>query len=80
MDFLDIASKFGVPVAVMVAMGAFFWTIVRWLKPRADKVIDAHLEFVASIKKNSDENSALLNTLLEKSVCNYKEIHDGRKL
>ena len=73
MDFLEVAGKLGVPVAIMFAMGTFFWTVAKWLKPRADQLIDSHLSFVATVQRTSEENSETIKALLDKSVCRFDQ-------
>ena len=71
MDFVDVASKLGVPVAVMVAMGLFFLSVARWFRPRVDQIIDSHLSLISNLKENSDKNTKNLNDLAERAVCQF---------
>lgn len=68
-EFTDVASKLGVPVAVMGAMGLFFWRVAAWFAPRADRLIDAHIDLVESIKSHNEEITEKIQMLAEKSVC-----------
>lgn len=86
-EFIEVASQFGVPVAVMVAMGVFFVAIARWFRPRADQLIDAHLDLVKNIKECNSQNAdsvsknvAALRAMAEKSVCQFNAEAAAQKI
>lgn len=86
-ELIEVAAKFGVPVAVMLAMGAFFLAIARWFKPRADQLIDAHLSLVENIKAcnaaNADsvaKNVLALKAMSEKSICQFNAETSAQKI
>jgi hypothetical protein len=53
--FVDLVNKFGVSTAILAAIALGTWRVIKWLQPRAEKVIDAHIDLVSSLKKNHEE-------------------------
>ena len=93
MDPVDIASRLGVPVAILALIFLFLVRTAKWFRPRADQLIDSHLSLLENMKRNGDTNTTNLaglsrdvRELAEKSVCqfdpsqhcaNFKPPHKG---
>lgn len=70
---LSLVDRFGVPVAVLCALGYAIWRVARWLAPRADKALDGHMEF---LRVNTDINRGLLDTQksLERTIDSHHQV------
>jgi hypothetical protein len=49
--WLETAKSFGVPVCFLAAILYALWQVCRWLAPRLDKLIDAHMAFLDATGK-----------------------------
>jgi small-conductance mechanosensitive channel len=45
-DLSNMVQTFGLAVTGLIALSWFIWQCVRWLKPWAEKVLQAHLDFI----------------------------------
>lgn len=48
-EWLGAIDRFGVAVCVLIATGLTIWRLGKWMGPRVDKVVDAHVGFVAKV-------------------------------
>jgi hypothetical protein len=55
---MDLSQLFnyGVPTALLLL-------VLRWLKPRADRLIDSHLKLVASLTEHLPKQTELLEAI-----------------
>lgn len=54
-EFIAMLRDFGFPVALLCVIGAGFWRALAWLAPRADRVVEAHLDFVGTLKADVND-------------------------
>lgn len=47
-DLAALIQNFGLAVAILIVLGVFLWRLLVWLKPWIEKLVSAHLAFVAS--------------------------------
>ena len=66
--FSETAQSYGLAVAVLIAVIAFFIfalvMMARWLKPRFDRLIDSHIITMENFRTNSD---AIVKTQVDQS-------------
>ena len=78
-DLKDVAGTYGLGVAVLIAIVVFFMTVtcivLRWSAPKADKIINGHLETMAAFKVNSSE----LATCYRDMAATVKSMNDNLK-
>ena len=56
------------PVGLPAIMLFFLWRVARWLRPRADQVIDGHLSLLMSAKTCQEKNTECLESM-ERQAC-----------
>jgi hypothetical protein len=59
-----LATPVGLPAILLFAV----WRIARWLRPRADQVIDGHLSLLISAKTCQEENTKCLQSMEKQAV------------
>lgn len=62
-DAIKLIQNLGFPTAVCLAVGAFLWRLMVWLKPRADKIIDAHLGLVTTLATEQRKHNEALTQI-----------------
>lgn len=69
MDLPSILERFGFPAFALTGFGVALWRVALWAAPRADRVVEAHLDFVATakgeIRETRSEVSEIRNDLGE---------------
>lgn len=65
--FNQVAGQYGIAIAVLAAvlvvLCVFLWTVVRWLKPWAEKTIQSHINLTNETTEAVAKWSALPGTL-----------------
>lgn len=70
MDWIDVASKFGVPIAFLVALLWGFWQSCKWIANNAVKpIVEAH---TAYLKQSTDLHIAFAKDLSDANEQNMK--------
>jgi hypothetical protein len=59
-SFAEMIQTFGLATAMLIVMGIFLWRLLGWIKPWAEKGMEAHLRFIA---KTAETNEKLSDTL-----------------
>lgn len=63
-DFHETARSFGLAVAILISVAAVLLLAIvmlaRWIKPRAEKLIDSHLETMETFRRNDDDRTKSL--------------------
>ncbi len=59
-----LATPVGLPAVLLFAV----WRVAKWLRPRADQVIDGHLTLLASAKDCQEKNTECLQSM-ERQAC-----------
>ena len=66
MDFaawLGVLDRYGWPTALLLVVGLLGWRFVRWMEPRASRVIDTHIETVTKLADQAGKTTSLLSEL-----------------
>ncbi|MDA7978126.1 MAG: hypothetical protein MPJ50_05075 [Pirellulales bacterium] len=77
-NWINVTQQIGIPFAIICALGLGIWRIMRWLAPRFDKALKAHLELVhqtSEASRATTQNVKEIRGLLEASHNKYKELH-----
>jgi hypothetical protein len=67
MDWADLIAKVGFPAAFAFGMGYGLYRVGQWLAPRGDKVVDAHLTFLANLQARDEVQTECLRVLSEET-------------
>ncbi len=64
--FLQIAERFGVPVALLVALLVGFWVMLKWFgKNVATPLVQSHLSLIDVLKETTKKNTETSEKLAE---------------
>ena len=64
-DFVDVAKNFGVAASVLFAMGMFFWRVLVWLKPWAERMFQAHISLVTTLNDTQRKHETTLQQMAD---------------
>jgi hypothetical protein len=76
----QFVSVVGVPAAILALLFFFLWRIGRWLGPRADRIIQNHVDFLTHSEDNQTKQTATLaqqSELIGKTVRALAEFTDA---
>ncbi len=66
MDFNQLAGQFGIPVAILIAVGLALWRIINWIGVKVVEPITAsHIALVEETKKCNTINSETLKKMTD---------------
>lgn len=81
-DWIDILSRLGVPVGLLVAIVYGTLRLVAWLKPFVERALLGHIEliercsqYMASSQRFQEQTSESLERIAEAAVCHYPRSH-----
>lgn len=72
MDWVDLISRLGFPVAVCIALGWFIWHIYKASEVREDRLMETNEKAIATIAKYADRLA-----IIEEDVREIKVIVQG---
>lgn len=61
--WLALLRDFGVPVAMLAAIGVGLWRIAAFIAPRFDKMVERHVGFIDAVQKTDAEHGVALVAL-----------------
>lgn len=67
-DLEGLLNRWGLPLVLLGAVGFAVWKLMRWMEPRANRLVDSHVDLVETLKKRLEqieENSEEANKRLE---------------
>lgn len=67
MDWADFISKVGFPAAFAAGLVYGVFRVAKWLAPRGDKVIDAHMTLLENLDKRDAVQTECLRVLTEET-------------
>jgi hypothetical protein len=78
MDWIALIQGFGVPVAILCAIGYAIARSASFLGPKITEITEAHLELITTLNKQAPVQTQLMesqNSILRENSQLLKEIH-----
>jgi hypothetical protein len=77
-DVTKLVSNIGIPACLLVVI---VWSLARvaryWIKPMVERVVNAHLSLVDSLKDTVSKFGGVLNEILENQAAHRLETKSG---
>ena len=78
---LEILDRFGVPVAMLVAILWGMFKAAKWVGPRIDRVLDRHECFLVDLERELEvQTDALKNIQIEQAFANERNVTSNERI
>lgn len=81
LDLLGIFDRYGFPMLLVAALAVMIVKVAKWLAPRCDKVVDAHVKFTTEVGEQTARTTAILehhSGILDEHGRLLADVHSGK--
>lgn len=62
-EYLPFIERLGLPIALLLVVGAAIWRVARWSGPIVQGVVQKHVEAVDALERNSAKTADAIESL-----------------